>query len=107
MYKNIKLIGRGSADGERSPFTGGKVCIARPMSYYVRGGVDLDGLSTRKPLPDAFDDAESISSGSVDVFTDPTLGRLDIMDIASVAASKSQSRALKRGVDEKNASESD
>lgn len=79
-----------------------KVVVARPMSYYLNGGVDLDGISTRKPLPDAFDDAESIASGDVDIFTDPTVGKLDLMDMASTMASESESRALKDGAKEPN-----
>lgn len=79
-----------------------KVAVAHPMSYYLNGGVDLDGISTRKPLPDAFDDAESIASGDVNVFTDPTVGKLDLMDMASTMASGSQARALKDGAKEPN-----
>lgn len=86
---------------EYNPFVD-KVVVARPMSYYLNGGVDLDGVSTRKPLPDAFDDAESIASGDVDIFTDPTVGKLDLMDMASTMASESESRALKDGAKEPN-----
>lgn len=86
---------------EYNPFVD-KVVVARPMSYYLNGGVDLDGVSTRKPLPDAFDDAESIASGDVDIFTDPTVGKLDLMDMASTMASESESRALKDGAREPN-----
>lgn len=86
---------------EYNPFVD-KVVVARPMSYYLNGGVDLDGVSTRKPLPDAFDDAESIASGDVDIFTDPTVGKLDLMDMASIMASVSESRALKDGAKEPN-----
>lgn len=86
---------------EYNPFVD-KVVVARPMSYYLNGGVDLDGVSTRKPLPDAFDDAESIASGDVDIFTDPTVGKLDLMDMASTMASESQARALKDGARETN-----
>lgn len=86
---------------EYNPFVD-KVVVARPMSYYLNGGIDLDGVSTRKPLPDAFDDAESIASGDVDIFTDPTVGKLDLMDMASTMASESESRALKDGAKEPN-----
>ena len=86
---------------EYNPFVD-KVVIARPMSYYLNGGVDLQGISTRKPLPAAFDDAESIASGDVNVFTDPTVGKLDLMDMASIMASESQARALKDGAKEPN-----
>ena len=86
---------------EYNPFVD-KVVVARPMSYYLNGGVDLDGVSTRKSLPDAFDDAESIASGDVNIFTDPTVGKLDLMDMASTMASESESRALKDGAKELN-----
>ena len=86
---------------EYNPFVD-KVVVARPMSYYLNGGVDLDGVSTRKPLPDVFDDAESIASGDVDIFTDPTVGKLDLMDMASTMAFESESRALKDGAKEPN-----
>jgi hypothetical protein len=72
------------------------------LSYYIDGGVDLDGISNRKPLPAAFDDAESIASGDVNVFTDATVSKLDLMDMASVVASESQARALKDGANEPN-----
>lgn len=107
MYKKKKITcsscfsGNPSESLDFNPFVD-KVTVARPMSYYLNGGIDLDGVSTRKPLPDAFDDAESIASGDVDVFTDPTVGKLDLMDMASTMASKSQARALKDGAKEPN-----
>lgn len=107
MYKKKKITcsscfsDNPSESLDFNPFVD-KVVVARPMSYYLNGGVDLDGVSTRKPLPDAFDDAESIVSGDVDVFTDPTVGKLDLMDMASTMASKSQARALKDGAKEPN-----
>lgn len=107
MYKKKKItyppcISEDSISScEYNPFVD-KVAVARPMSYYLNGGVDLDGVSTRKPLPDAFDDAESVASGDVNVFTDPTVGRLDLMDMASTMASESQVRALKDGAKEPN-----
>lgn len=107
MYKKMKITcppcfsEDSSLSREYNPFVD-KVVVARPMSYYLNGGVDLDGVSTRKPLPDAFDDAESIASGDVNVFTDPTVGKLDLMDMASTMASESESRALKDGAKEPN-----
>lgn len=107
MYKKKKItcppcISEDSTSPcEFNPFVD-KVVVARPMSYYLNGGVDLDGISTRKPLPDAFDDAESIASGDVDVFTDPTVSKLDLMDMASTMASESKARALKDGAKEPN-----
>ena len=107
MYKKKKInypscfSGDSSSSCEYHPFVD-KVVVAHPMSYYLNGGVDLEGISTRKPLPDAFDDAESIASGDVNVFTDPTVGKLDLMDMASTMASESQARALKDGAKEPN-----
>ena len=107
MYKKKKITcsscfsDNPSESLDFNPFVD-KVTVARPMSYYLNGGVDLDGISTRKPLPDAFDDAESVASGDVDVFTDPTVGKLDLMDMASTMASESQARALKHGAKEPN-----
>lgn len=107
MYKKKKItcppcISEDSISScEYNPFVD-KVVVARPMSYYLNGGVDLDGISTRKPLPEAFDDAESVASGDVNVFTDPTVSRLDLMDMASTMASGSQARALKDGAKEPN-----
>lgn len=107
MYKKKKItcppcISEDSTSScEFNPFVD-KVVVARPMSYYLNGGVDLDGISTRKPLPDAFDDTESVASGDVNVFTDPTVSRLDLMDMASTMASESQARALKDGAKEPN-----
>lgn len=107
MYKKKKITcshcfsDNPSESLDFNPFVD-KVTVARPMSYYLNGGVDLDGISTRKSLPDAFDDAESIASGDVDVFTDPTVGKLDLMDMASTMASESQARALKDGAKEPN-----
>ena len=107
MYKKKKITyplcfsEDSSLSCEYNPFVD-KAAVARPMSYYLNGGVDLDGISTRKSLPDAFDDAESIASGDVNVFTDPTVGKLDLMDMASTMASESESRALKDGAKEPN-----
>ena len=62
MYKKKKItyppcISEDSISScEYNPFVD-KVVVAHPMSYYLNGGVDLDGISTRKPLPGAFDDA--------------------------------------------------
>lgn len=104
MYKKKKLVSKIDfldTVSDLNPFTD-KITIARPLSYYIEGGVDLDGVSNRKPLPAAFDDAESIASGDVNVFTDTTVSKLDLMDMASVVASESQARALKDGANEPN-----
>ena len=101
MYVKRTLVNHGSASHDFNPFAD-RVSIARPISYYVRGGVDLDGVATRQPLPEAFDDAEAVASGQADIFTDSTVGKLDLLDMASVMASESQSRALKDGAHEPN-----
>lgn len=104
MYKKKNLVSKIDfldTVSDLNPFTD-KITIARPLSYYIEGGVDLDGISNRKSLPAAFDDAESIASGDVNVFTDTTVSKLDLMDMASVVASESQARALKDGANEPN-----
>lgn len=104
MYKKKNLVSKIDfldTVSDLNPFMD-KIAIARPLSYYIEGGVDLDGISNRKPLPAAFDDAESIASGDVNVFTDATVSKLDLMDMASVVASESQARALKDGANEPN-----
>lgn len=104
MYKKKNLVSKIDfldTVSDLNPFTD-KIAIARPLSYYIEGGVDLDGVSNRKPLPASFDDAESIASGDVNVFTDATVSKLDLMDMASVVASESQARALKDGANEPN-----
>lgn len=104
MYKRKNLVSEidsWNTVSDLNPFAD-KFAIARPLSYYIEGGVDLEGISNRKPLPVAFDDAESIASGDVNVFTDAIVSKLDLMDMASVVASESQARALKDGANEPN-----
>lgn len=67
--------------------------IARSLSYYVSGGVDAG--AKRAPLPQHFDDAESLASGEIDVFTDPRLNRLDVVDIAQNTISDMQEELAK------------
>lgn len=104
MYKRKNLVSKIDfldTVSDLNPFAD-KVAIAHPLSYYIGGGVDLDGVSTRKPLPAVFDDVESIASGDVNIFTDATVGKLDLMDMASATASESLARALKTGANEPN-----
>ena len=92
MYKKRILVNMGSATGVYNPFCD-DVRIARPMSYYVNGGVDVDGVSRRPPLPSHHDTPEEISSGTVDIASDPTVSRMDILDYASQLASDVESRS--------------
>jgi len=64
------------------------VRVARPISYFVKGGVDLSGTASRPPLPGTFADKESIATGDIDISTDPTVGRLDILDYAQTLVSE-------------------
>lgn len=100
MYKKKTFVFSGApkSNGCLNPFCDA-VVLARPISYFVKGGVDLDGSSTRPPLPGTFSDSESISDGSVDIATDSTVSRLDLMDYASVVASDSEARSLKDAAD--------
>lgn len=92
MYPKKRLLNPGVAGGSFNPFCD-QVRIARPFSYYVQGGVDLDGVSTRPPLPSHFDDSDGISSGEVDIATDPRISRMDIVDYASSQYSDAERRA--------------
>lgn len=96
MYRKKLLINTGKASGSFSPFTSNKVCIARPMSYYVNGGVDLDGLSAQKPVEGHFDSPEDIASEEFDITSDPTVSKLDI---AEMAFSRSANSTVKRSAD--------
>lgn len=95
MYPKKRLIGvNNSASCFLNPFCP-DVRIARPLSYYVRGGVDLDGTSNRPPLPGYGDSAEDISTGDVDMARNPRVSRFDIADAAQYAATETEARIAK------------
>lgn len=99
MYKKKRLVNSGRASGSFTPFAE-KVAIARPLSYYVNGGVDLAGLSQRQPVEGHFDSPEDIAAGSIDVTSDPTVSKLDIAEMAfSRAANSTTKRSAKKFVD--------
>lgn len=83
MYKKRQIVNRvaTACDAVISPFCS-EPRIARPLSYFARGGVDLDA-SDRAGIPGYADDAESISDGIVDMATDPRVSKLDLMAEAS------------------------
>nr|DAT11641.1 MAG TPA: hypothetical protein [Microviridae sp.] len=94
MYKSRLIRHSVSSDEVRNPFCP-DLRIARPVSYYVRGGVDLDGITARPPLPSSFDSPDEVSDGLVDIGTDARVSRLDIAAEASKAyRSASEKRAL-------------
>lgn len=84
MYKRKKLVNRGRSTSDSYAPCADSVRIARPLSYYVNGGVDLDGVSTRRPVEGHYDSAESLASDEVDLTSDPTVTRLDIAEYASM-----------------------
>ena len=92
MYPKKQIIGVShSAPSVLNPFC--PDCrIARPLSYYVRGGVDLDGVSNRPPLPGYGDSAEDIATGDVDMARNPRVSRFDIADTAQYAATETEAR---------------
>lgn len=100
MYKKKRLINTGKVvSGQFSPFVD-RDTIARPLSYYVNGGVDLDGLSTRQPVEGHYDSPEDIASGSMDITSDPTVSRMDIAEYAFARSTSSgDSRAAAKFVD--------
>lgn len=84
MYPKKRLINSGCiASGSFAPCVD-RQCIARRLSYYVKGGVDLEGISNRPPVEGHFDSPEDISSDTLDITSDPTVSKLDIAEYASM-----------------------
>ncbi|WGL30926.1 hypothetical protein [Dipodfec virus UOA04_Rod_542] len=83
MYKKRKVVNQGVADEKYTPQTYCSVeKICRPLSYYVKGGVDLRSEETRRPSLGS-DSPEDVSSGEVDLLADPRMSRFDVLDYAS------------------------
>lgn len=84
MYQKKRLINSGSVpSGSFAPCVD-RECIARRLSYYVNGGVDLEGISNRPPVESHFDSPEDIASDVLDITSDPTVSKLDIAEYASM-----------------------
>ena len=84
MYPKKRLINSGRiVSGSFTPCVD-RQCVARRLSYYVKGGVDLEGISNRPPVDGHFDSPEDISSDSLDITSDPTVSKLDIAEYASM-----------------------
>lgn len=84
MYPKKRLINSGRiVSGSFTPCVD-RQCVARRLSYYVKGGVDLEGISNRPPVEGHFDSPEDISSDSLDITSDPTVSKLDIAEYASM-----------------------
>lgn len=100
MYPKKRLINSGHIVS--GSFTPCADCqrIARRISYYVNGGVDLEGLSNRPPVEGHFDSPEDISSDTLDITSDPTVSKLDIAEYASMQyANAAAKRAADKFVD--------
>lgn len=103
MYPKKRLINSGRIVS--GSFTPCADCqrIARRISYYVNGGVDLEGLSNRPPVESHFDSPEDIASDALDIASDPTVSRLDIAEYASMQyADASAKRAAEKFTDTPN-----
>lgn len=98
MYHKNQRINRGKYSIVSRPFCG-DVRIHRPLSFYVRGGVDISGPDMRPPLPSVADDADA--PGEINLLTDATVDRLDLAELASRAATVSERRALEKASGEK------
>ena len=84
MYPKKRLINSGRiVSGSFAPCVD-RQCVARRLSYYVKGGVDLEGISNRPPVESHFDSPEDISSDTLDIMSDPTVSKLDIAEYASM-----------------------
>ena len=100
MYPKKRLINSGRiASGSFAPCAD-RQRIARRISYYVNGGVDLEGLSNRPPVEGHFDSPDDIASDTLDITSDPTVSKLDIAEYASMQyADASAKRAAKKLTD--------
>lgn len=98
MYRKKQRINSGKYSIVSRPFCC-EARIYRPLSFYVRGGVDIAGQDMRPPLPSVADDADA--PGEINLLTDATVDRLDLADLASQAATVSERRALEKAAREK------
>ena len=100
MYPKKRLINSGRiASGSFTPCVD-RQCVARRLSYYVKGGVDLEGISNRPPVDGHFDSPEDISSDTLDITSDPTVSKLDIAEYASMQyANATAKRAAEKFID--------
>ena len=100
MYPKKRLINSGRvASGSFAPCVD-RQCVARRLSYYIKGGVDLEGISNRPPVDGHFDSPEDISSDTLDITSDPTVSKLDIAEYASMLyADATAKRAAKKFTD--------
>lgn len=103
MYPKKRLINSGRiASGSFAPCAD-RQCVARRLSYYVKGGIDLEGISKRPPVEGHFDSPEDISSDTLDITSDPTVSKLDIAEYASMQyADTAAKRAAGEFVDAPN-----
>lgn len=91
MYLKRHRINSGAYCARFYPFCS-ETRIHRSQSFYARGGVDLRGSDPRKPLPSAPDDPEH--PGEVNLLTDATVDRLDLLDLATSLDHEADMRAL-------------
>ena len=100
MYPKKRLINSGCvASGSFAPCVD-RQCVARRLSYYIKGGVDLEGISNRPPVEGHFDSPEDISSDTLDITSDPTVSKLDIAEYASMQyANAAAKRAAGKFID--------
>ena len=100
MYPKKRLINSGRiASGSFTPCVD-RQCVARRLSYYVKGGVDLEGITNRPPVEGHFDSPEDISSDTLDITSDPTVSKLDIAEYVSMQyANATAKRAAEKFTD--------
>lgn len=100
MYPKKRLVNSGRiVSGSFAPCADSQR-IARRISYYINGGVDLEGISNRPPVEGHFDSPEDIASDSLDMTSDPTVSKLDIAEYASMRyADASAKRAAEKFTD--------
>lgn len=103
MYPKKRLINSGRiVSGSFAPCAD-RQGVARRLSYYIKGGVDLEGISNRPPVESHFDSPEDISSDTLDITSDPTISKLDIAEYASMQyVDTAAKRAAKEFIDTPN-----
>lgn len=107
MYPKKRLINSGRiASGSFAPCVD-RQCIARRLSYYIKGGVDLEGISNRPPVEGHFDSPEDISSDTLDITSDPTVSKLDIAEYASMQYVNAAAKRAAKKITDTPAADSD
>lgn len=98
MYLKRHRINQGECSEHFNPFCS-EPRVYRSAAFYARGGVDIRGTDPRKPLPSAPDDPDA--PGEVNLLTDATVNKLDLLDYATTIDNEADRRAVESATGEK------